>query len=54
MARFAMKPVRSGVEGARGAAVVMAMLLAALAAIIGATLLWQQQTGNQARGTRRK
>ncbi|HTS22394.1 MAG TPA: type II secretion system minor pseudopilin GspK [Casimicrobiaceae bacterium] len=27
----------------RGAAVVMAMLLAALAAIIGATLLWQQQ-----------
>jgi general secretion pathway protein K len=28
---------------ARGAAIVMAMLLAALAAIIGATLLWQQQ-----------
>ena len=28
---------------ARGAAIIMAMLLAALAAIIGATLLWQQQ-----------
>ncbi len=28
---------------ARGAAIVMAMLLAALAAIIGATLLWQQE-----------
>jgi general secretion pathway protein K len=28
---------------ARGAAIVMAMLLAALAAVIGATLLWQQQ-----------
>lgn len=43
MARSAMKPALSGVEGLRGAAVVMAMLLAALAAIIGATLLWQQQ-----------
>jgi general secretion pathway protein K len=28
---------------ARGAAIIMAMLLAALAAVIGATLLWQQQ-----------
>jgi general secretion pathway protein K len=27
----------------RGAAIIMAMLLAALAAVIGATLLWQQQ-----------
>jgi len=38
-----MKPVPSSVERLRGAAIVMAMLLAALAAIIGATLLWQQQ-----------
>jgi general secretion pathway protein K len=30
-------------RGARGAAIVMAMLLAALAATIAATLLWQQQ-----------
>jgi general secretion pathway protein K len=37
-----MKRVPSSVEP-RGAAIVMAMLLAALAAIIGATLLWQQQ-----------
>ncbi|HUH93012.1 MAG TPA: type II secretion system minor pseudopilin GspK [Casimicrobiaceae bacterium] len=35
MARVAMK--------ARGAAVVVAMLLAALAAVIGASLLWQQE-----------
>ena len=36
-------PVLSVVERARGAAVVMAMLLAALAAVIGASLLWQQE-----------
>ena len=35
MARFALK--------LRGAAIVMAMLLAALAAVIAATLIWQQQ-----------
>jgi general secretion pathway protein K len=38
-----MKSNLIGVSASRGAAVVMAMLLAALAAIIGATLLWQQQ-----------
>src|SRR5229473_6045295 len=37
MARAALAPIP------RGAAVVMAMLLAALAATIAATLLWQQQ-----------
>ena len=41
MACLAMK--LSSVERPRGAAIVMAMLLAALAAVIGATLLWQQQ-----------
>src|SRR5204863_9887263 len=39
MARAAMNTGKAE----NGAAIVMAMLLAALAAVIGATLLWQQQ-----------
>ena len=35
--------MRSLLPKSRGAAVIVAMLLAALAAVIGATLLWQQQ-----------
>ena len=43
MAGIALMRSAAGARGHRGAAIVMAMLLAALAATIAVTLLWQQQ-----------